>query len=52
MDEFFESLVERAQYYELFEFFREDCQKVQVKLDTSGQLGEEKIVVELILNQK
>lgn len=49
MDEYFECLVERAQYYERFEFFREDAPKVQVGLNSSEQFDKEVIIVELIL---
>lgn len=49
MDEYFGYLVERAQYFERFEFFREDCPKVQVGLNNSEQNHTEIIIVELIL---
>lgn len=49
MDEYFESLVERTQYYEHFEFFRDDRAKVQVGFDSNEQQPREVIVVELIL---
>ncbi|WP_239451205.1 hypothetical protein [Methanosarcina horonobensis] len=52
MEEYFEYLVERAQYYEHFEFFREDVQKVQVGLNRSEQFQKETTVVELVLEQK
>ncbi|HOW14251.1 hypothetical protein [Methanosarcina sp.] len=49
MDEYFGYLVERAQYFERFEFFREDCQKVRAGLNSSEQNHKEVIIVELIL---
>lgn len=52
MDEYFDCLVERAQYYKQFEFFREDFPKVQVGLNCSEHPHKEVIVVELILKQK
>jgi hypothetical protein len=52
MDEYFEYLVERAQYYERFEFFREDAPQVQMGLDSRGQNNKEVIIVELILKNK
>jgi hypothetical protein len=51
MDEYFEYLIERTRYYERFEFFREDTQKVKVGLDRSEQLKKEISVVELVLKQ-
>jgi len=52
MDEYFEYLVERAQYYERFEFFREDRLKVQEGFNKDEEFHKETIIVELILKQK
>jgi hypothetical protein len=52
MDEYFEELIERAQYYEKFEIFREHSQKVHVGLNRSEQFQKEVMVAELILKQK
>ena len=52
MDGYFESLVERAQYYEHFEFFRNDVSKVQVGFINNDQIRKEVIIVELVLKQK
>jgi hypothetical protein len=49
MDEYFGYLVERAQYYNHFEFFRDDRPKVQVGLSSREQTHKEIIIVELIL---
>ena len=52
MEEYFESLVERAQYYEHFEFFREDTPNVRVGFNNNEQIYKEVIIVELVLKQK
>lgn len=52
MDEYFESLVERAQYYEHFEIFRDDALKVRVDFNNNEQVNEKVIIVELVLKQK
>lgn len=52
MEEYFESLVERAQYYEHFEFFREDAPDVRVGFNNNEQIHKEVIIVELVLKQK
>jgi len=52
MEEYFESLVERAQYYGHFEFFREDAPNVRVGFNNNEQIHEEVIIVELVLKQK
>lgn len=52
MDEYFESLVERAQYFERFEFFREDAPDVRVGFNNNEQIHKEVIIVELFLKQK
>jgi hypothetical protein len=52
MEKYFESLVERAQYFEHFEFFREDAPSVRVGFNNSEQIHKEVIIVELVLKQK
>ncbi len=52
MDEYFEYLFERTQYYEQFEFFRKDGQKVRVGLDMSEQFQKKITVVEFTLKHK
>lgn len=52
MDEYFEDLVERAQYYEMFEFFREYHSKVQMSSNRNKQFHKEVIIVDLILKQQ
>lgn len=52
MDEYFEYLFERAQYYEHFEFFRKDDQKFRVGLDRSEHPMKKITVVEFTLKHK
>ena len=52
MDGYFESLIERAQYYEHFEFFRDDVSKVRVGFNNNDQVCKEVIIVEFVLKQK
>lgn len=52
MDRFFKNLVERAQYYEKFEFFRSEAQDIQVGSTRSEQFEKEITIVELILKQR
>lgn len=52
MDEYFEDLFERAQYYEQFEFFRREDQKVRVGFNRSEQFQNKITVIELTLKHK